>query len=176
VNEKLWWFQDGRWNDKNKKNLKIKTYNCAVILQSFETYCPTLRAPGVSEQWWVQYSNQSLQLQLWHVGNYTSQCFAFCNSSCSSATFTTLCGLWLSRPDHSKSCYSKPVISNYSHPSASCDSTRHPAIVFLVFLSVGSPLVYILIFHLPFLKSPYSVSGLTICSLNFKLCTHRQML
>jgi hypothetical protein len=136
------------------KRMKIKIYNCVLILQSFETCCPTLRASGVSEQWRGQYSNQRLQLQLWHVGNYTLQCFVFCNSSCSSASFTTLRGLWLSPSDHSKSCYSTPVISNHSRSSASYDHTHLPAIVFLVFLSVCSPLVSILIFNLPFFNSP----------------------
>ena len=158
------------------KRMKIKICNRVLILQSFETCCPTLRASGVSEQWRGQYSNQRLQLQLWHVGNYSLQCFVFCNSSYSSVSFTTLCGLWLSPSDHSKSCHSTPVISNHSRSSASYDHTHLPAIVFLDFLSVCSPLVSILIFHLPFFKSLYSVSVLAFRSLNFKFCTPCQML
>ena len=142
-------------------------YNWAVILQSCETYCPTLRASGVTEQRWRQYSNYRLQLQLWYGGNYTLQCVIFCQFSCSSIWFTTLCGLWLSRPGHSKSCYWKPVLSNYSHSSASYDYTHHPAIVFVVFLSVDSPLVSGLIFHLPFFRSPCSEGSLITRS--FKL-------
>ena len=63
-----------------------------------------------------------------------------------SVSFRNLRRFWLSQPRHAKPSYSAPVLSNYPHPSPSNRYTHHPAIFFLVFLFVGSPLATIIIF------------------------------
>jgi hypothetical protein len=77
---------------------------------------------------------------LW-ISLSSSSCSCSSSSSSSSISFTTLCGFWLSHPGHFKSFYS----SQPSHSLPSYRYTHHPAILFLVFLSIGLPLVSILI-------------------------------
>jgi hypothetical protein len=58
-------------------------------------------------------------------------------SSSPSTSCIPLCGFWLSEPANSKTSHSVPVFSSFSR-SSPYRYTHHPAILFLVFLSVGS--------------------------------------
>jgi hypothetical protein len=60
----------------------------------------------------------------------------------SSIRFTHLCGVWLSQPGHSE--FSDGFFFNFSHSAPSYHYIHHPAILFLVFLSVGFTMVSIL--------------------------------
>ena len=84
---------------------------------------------------------RDLQLQLWHVGNYMSSCFVFCNYSCSSVSFATLC-VCCGPLGHifPSSVIQRQLFPIISHSSASDDHRHYPAIVF---------------FGLPFRRFPF---------------------
>ena len=113
---------------------------------------------------------RDLQLHFWHVGNYMSRCFVFCNSSCSSVSFANLCVLWPSGSYFSKFCYSTPIISNYfTFFSFRWSQTLSSHRIFWSSCPSVPLLVSILIFHLPFFKSPYSVSILVFRSFELQI-------
>lgn len=131
------------------------TAHCFVIAQStqFSTWFQGLRETMTS----ISQSCSCLgwDLNLWSLTtNLEITCFC-CYFSSSSVCFTTLCGFCLSQRCHSKPPCSVPVPSNFPHLTPSCRYTHYPAILFVVFLSIGSPLAFILLFLIPSLRNPF---------------------